>query len=268
MLDIASTTEAIKQNVYWIKDIFTIVFSGAATIIAILTYQRAKETFLQPVRTEVVKRQADLLIEVLPKLEQEKFDKSINYHELIKLNATHWLTRYGFLFKGSETENYVKNTQAGVIFLPDSKGRIDAERIGAFSEKEEKLPDTQEVGRKLYEEAKKGTVLVNRVLLTKGYIQTEKELSNLIDNPFIPSNIAEKLNTLKEELRHNLTKGTVTTVGWVIKELIDRENKANLSWDGVYNEFNKSRHHHGPTLKAIRTEIRKYLKVDSTPWTR
>ena len=268
MVDIASTTEVVKQNVYWVKDIFTIVLSGAATIIAILTYQRAKETFLQPVRTEVVKRQADLLIEVLPKLEQEKFDRSINYHELVKLNAIYWLTRYGFLFKGSGIEDYVKNTRVGVIFLPDSEGRIDAERISAFSDKEEKLPDTMEAGKKLYEDAKNGTVLVNRILLTKGYTETEKELLNLIDNPFIPSNIAEKLNTLKKELGDNLAKDIVKTIEWVIRELIDRGNKANLSWDGVYNEFNKSRRKHGPTLKAIRTEIREYLKVDSTPWTR
>ncbi len=42
-----------------------IIFTLIATVIAVLTYKRARYTILQPLRSEVIKRQADLLIEIM-----------------------------------------------------------------------------------------------------------------------------------------------------------------------------------------------------------
>ena len=52
--------EFLKSNISWIKDVFVVVLTSVATVIAILTYLRAKETILQPVRTEVIKRQTEI----------------------------------------------------------------------------------------------------------------------------------------------------------------------------------------------------------------
>jgi len=55
----------LSENITWIKDIFWVVFTSIATIVSIKTYIRAKSTILQPLRTEVIKRQTDLLVELL-----------------------------------------------------------------------------------------------------------------------------------------------------------------------------------------------------------
>ena len=49
----------IKDNIPWIKDIFTLILVATATIISIFTYRRARATILQPIRNEVIKKQID-----------------------------------------------------------------------------------------------------------------------------------------------------------------------------------------------------------------
>lgn len=50
--------DGIKVHIGWIKDLVTSALAIAATIIAILTYRRARATILQPIRTEVIKKQS------------------------------------------------------------------------------------------------------------------------------------------------------------------------------------------------------------------
>ena len=51
----------IKDNINWLKDLFTLIFAGTMTVVAILTYRRARATILQPIRTEVIKKQSEIL---------------------------------------------------------------------------------------------------------------------------------------------------------------------------------------------------------------
>ena len=57
--------EYLKNNISWLKDLFTLIFAGTGTIVAILTYRRARATVLQPKRTEVTKVQTQILIDFL-----------------------------------------------------------------------------------------------------------------------------------------------------------------------------------------------------------
>ena len=56
-----------------------IIFTLIATIIAVLTYKRAKSTVLQPIRNETIKKQAVLLEEILNFI---KLD--VDYYELLE----------------------------------------------------------------------------------------------------------------------------------------------------------------------------------------
>ncbi|MCW3789833.1 hypothetical protein [Plebeiibacterium sediminum] len=55
----------IKENINWLKDLFTLIFAGTGTVVAILTYRRARATILQPIRTEVIKKQSEILTKLL-----------------------------------------------------------------------------------------------------------------------------------------------------------------------------------------------------------
>ena len=46
---------SLVENIGIVKDILWIIFTLIATIVAVLTYKRARLTFLQPLRSEVVK---------------------------------------------------------------------------------------------------------------------------------------------------------------------------------------------------------------------
>lgn len=62
----------IISNISWIKGVLWVIFTLMATVIAILTYKRARYTLLQPLRSEVVKRQTELLVEFLKHISGSK----------------------------------------------------------------------------------------------------------------------------------------------------------------------------------------------------
>ncbi len=71
MLQIESTKAIRCYMIFTIQKkgtwclVLWIIFTLIATVIAVLTYKRARYTILQPLRSEVIKRQADLLIEIM-----------------------------------------------------------------------------------------------------------------------------------------------------------------------------------------------------------
>ena len=86
-----------------------IIFTLIATIIAVLTYKRAKSTVLQPIRNETIKKQAVLLEEILNFI---KLD--VDYYELLELNVLQFLIDYGFVLKNQkEIKEMLKNRRCG-----------------------------------------------------------------------------------------------------------------------------------------------------------
>lgn len=91
----------IKENISWIKDLFTLLFVGTGTVVAILTYRRAKATILQPIRTEVIKKQSELLSKLLQTLSDndQSFEVGLDYVSLVQINVILTLRDFGFVFK-------------------------------------------------------------------------------------------------------------------------------------------------------------------------
>lgn len=79
----------IISNISWIKDVLWVIFTLIAIIIAILTYRRARYTLLQPLRSEVVKRQTELLAELPEYIAGSKkiINFGIDYMGIIACNA-------------------------------------------------------------------------------------------------------------------------------------------------------------------------------------
>ena len=125
----------IQDNIYWIKDIFTLILVATATVISILAYRRARATILQPIRNEVIKKQSLILSEVLAFLPKTTFDKSLDYVGVASVNAYLALRDYGFVFKDQkEILDKVDKTICGWLFCGEGNVIKDVEVIGMFAE--------------------------------------------------------------------------------------------------------------------------------------
>ena len=104
-----SVFEFVKNNISWIKDILWVLFTLIATIIAILTYKRAKSSILQPIRTETIKKQSVWLEDILKFIRND-----VDYYELLELNVLSFLIDYGFVLKNQkELKESIKMRRCG-----------------------------------------------------------------------------------------------------------------------------------------------------------
>jgi len=260
-----------QNNINWIKDIFTIVFVTAGTIIAILTYRRAKATILQPIRTEVIKKQSQLLSELLDCV-TKNFKENVlgfDYNGIVKINAFSLLKRYGFKLKDQEEiEKKVMENSAGAIIINDGKNITDFEVIDTFSRKPKggNQKKRYEKGKKEFENLKKGIVHIQLINYTENYHKFIIQLSDFADNPFLPTDIRKILKTLIEESHTNLTvhiKNALTTFILKFSELYFKgEKKHKISPDGIYNEFNHNCISHKQIISELKKEIRSHLRID------
>ena len=110
----------IKQNISWIKDIFSVIFTGVATILAVLTYIRAKDTILQPIRSEVIKRQSEILSELLELISKKDFslDLKLDYIKLAQINALKTLEDYGFVLKNHKVNISMRQSRCVNLLEP------------------------------------------------------------------------------------------------------------------------------------------------------
>lgn len=133
--------EYIKENIIWLKDLFTLLFVGTGTVVAILTYRRARATILQPIRTEVIKKQSELLSKLLQTLNDnnQSFEVGLDYLNLVQINVMLTLRDFGFVFK-EHKELFEKIKEGTVGWTPCGRTNIlkDVEIIGALTEVSER----------------------------------------------------------------------------------------------------------------------------------
>lgn len=110
----------LKENISYIQDFMEILFTGIATIIGVLTYKRAKNTILQPIRNEVIKEQAKILKELLEFTNQE-----IDYLSLLQLNVYIYLEEYGFVMKSNkEFIKKIKEDRCGSRIITNNSEQL------------------------------------------------------------------------------------------------------------------------------------------------
>lgn len=247
------------------SDFSTIVFALTATVIAVLTYQRAKETFLQPVRSEVIKKQTDLLISLTTLLDKEyTLLEKIDYHGLVRLNIFSSLILSGNIFKEQDKiKHFVKENSKGGIFFKNEKGEVDAESISIFNDTKKKQP--KDINRKYYESAKLGKFRMPMLELTREHVEFMDKLSKIKEDPFLPKDIGLHLEQLNQDIHINITQHLRRQVEKAVNEFFERGEKDIPVDSGVFNAFNHERISHQDLLSKIREETRKYLKIDSMP---
>jgi len=265
--------EFIKENIAWIKDLVMLFFAGTGTVVTILAYRRARATILQPIRNEVIKKQSELLSEVLNICHPpSKIDSGIDYVNLVQANVLFHLRDYGFVFRNQSELFEVLNKDIGG-WLPCGESRVlkDVEIISSFRSEtvDNKIPDgMNEIGKKRYEDAKKGIVSIDKIYLTTAHREYMGKIHLLATNPFMPATIQMVLSQLTLDVNMNLIEALKKVLESFVREFF---RKFSVGGDypafdpvGVYNEFNHHRIHHRETINRLLKETRSYLRIDES----
>jgi len=260
--------EYIKENINWLKDLFALIFAFTATILAILTYRRARATVLQPIRTEVIKKQSEILSKLLQILKDNdhSFENGLDYVNLVPMNVMLILQEYGFVFsEHQKLMNKIQHELDGWIPCGSSNILKDVEIIGTFKS-EEKNDSEKKRGLEKYESLKKGNIDIDKIYMTKNHREFVMLMAEFADDPFMPSSIQTTLKELLNDIRNNLSIILKSELEIFMldfsKSYFEKKTAPKFNPLGNYNEFNHSRVHHSMIYKKLKLEIRKYLKID------
>lgn len=256
------------DNLSAIKDILWIIFTLIATIIAVLTYRRARYTILQPLRSEVIKRQTDLLIEVLEAFSDDnRMMKNLDLFQIVTLNTYKVLIQCGHTLSGSEIlqKECDKNLVGGLIVKQGSQLEM-FEKPEPFQEsgKEEDKTDA-EIGRRFCEYLKEGKIDIEIIYLTGKYYESMKKYQDLLDDTFL----SKEIRVFLEEIIRNIYDDITVTLKQILEDVAlhacerkKNNEKFSINTIGIYNEFNDKRHDNSRLIAKVRERIRDYLMID------
>jgi hypothetical protein len=262
----------LRDNMTWLKDLAILIFTGVATVLAILTYRRARATILQPIRSEVIKRQSELLSDLLKFLKASggTIDERLDYIQMVTVNAYVALKEFGFLLKEQERlDEQIKPLISSWRFFAVS-GRIqDVTIVGVFKDdaKDKAEGDELSRGKQKFEDAQKGIVTIDKIGITKIHDQYYHQLLDFAENPFLPAVIQSILKQLVQHIDSNRDNALRKTIEGFVRDYFRRHletgNYPTISPVGVYNEFNHARIHHAEQFERLKDAIRQYLMIDA-----
>lgn len=265
--------EFIKQNITWIKDLVTLIFAGTGTVLAILTYRRARATILQPIRNEVIKKQSELLSEVLSLCHPpSRIDNGVDYVKLVQANVLLHLRDYGFVFRNQpELFDALEKDISGWLPCGESRVLKDVEIIGSFRSgppDAKNLSGANEVGKQRYEDANKGIISIDKIYLTTQHRDFMEKIQLLSTNPFMPAVIQGVLSQLIIDINKNLKEALKEVIEGFVSEFFQKTANATgypgFDPTGVYNDFNHHRIHHREMINRLFKETRSYLRIDES----
>ena len=254
-------------NLTEIKDFLWIVFTLIATIIAILTYRRARFTILQPLRTEVIQRQTDLLVQLLDFLEDDGIElySKVDYLGIISCNVYFLIKHYGFILKDESLKDAVMNNTAGMLILKESGTLKSVELPQIFNSDSKSVSDN---GKEDYELAKQGIVNLEMLYLTKQHMTCMEKMEYFIKNTFMPQEIQILLSKINDDITYNLKNPLKQELELFIKDLcmkhkgITEENSISVAHIAIYNYFQRKSKKSKAQIKEIRKITRQYLMID------
>ncbi|MGJ8737570.1 hypothetical protein [Zobellia laminariae] len=268
----------LKENSSWLKDITTIIFTATGTLIAILSYKRAKSSIFQPKRNEVAKIQTQLLTEflVLFTTNGNSIDRAIDYINIYKYNVDMALREYNLTdidkIKNKYAE-YKQNIAGWFEFLEnDIYNFVIIE--GNIQEYDELFFEANNRKReKAYEQSvKNGIVEINRIFFTKKHIEFHKKVRDLSNNPFLPKDIQDVANQIRENmtanLHHNLKILLAKLVNDINKAYHDKESddyeilSEKYKYQTLWRTFETERKQHKKDYELLKKRIREHLLID------
>lgn len=249
----------IKDNITWIQSFFSIIFTFVATIVGILTYRRAKTTILQPIRSEVIKKQTELLSKLL------KFtNEDVDYMSILRINVYSYLQEYGFVFKEDKIirENIEANKVGSIIF--SNKDKLETvEVLETFSE-DLTQEEIEKNKKEKYDLAKQGIINIEQIWYDRKFAEYNEKLDLFINDPFMPKKFIGILREMDKNISFNIGPILKETLEEFFREYIGRtkEGKLNFNIYGLYNTYHRKFAENDECIKRLREETRKLLYID------
>lgn len=261
--------EYVKTNITWIKDVVGGIVSIITVTIAFFTYRKAKSTIFQPLRTEVIKHQMALFEKIVDIIDPVTFIEYIDYRTIAAANLYVHLRKYGCTL-GEETDNEIDDSIGGEMIINASNVTIfppllsNAEQIdGPYYP----LPKSKDEADKNKDEALKGIIEIDEVVLTKEHIKSMDELKSIRDNPWLPKAIFKEINSLIDDVNFNLHDVLPRTLVFAIQEFCEatkslKEPPKAILPGKVLNYVLTNGKSHEKKLKNLQKKMRKHLRVD------
>jgi len=267
--------EFLKNNSDWIKDLSTVLFTVTGTIIAILSYRRAKSTIFQPKRAEVTKIQTNLLLEFLSEFTNygNSIDKAVDYPNLLKYNIDLVLRDYDLAVDiDPNTERYqeMNNNIAGWYTYAGDINNVNFVE-GNLADYDKVYFHTTTIENNI-KNLKDGNVEIDRIFVTKKHLHFVHKLGDLSANPFLNKEIQEVANQIGTNLKINIHQKLKEIIEKQIIEIYKtREDTSNFDFENItlklkysiiYLMFDLGRIKHEDDYDLLLKKIRKDLMID------
>lgn len=254
----------LTDSLPYLRDFATTFVALTGAVVAILTYRRAKETLLQPVRSEVIKRQTDMLIEVLSTIGSGvSVSEKADYRGIIEVNILGSMLKCGAIFNDVEQiRAFLDKKVKGSLLGKESSEFMELAPV--FEPKSPKK-NPKDVNKVFYDKAKKGTFNMPMIDMTGESLIFLDDLKMHANNPLMPKAVSDLLTVLREEIMANIEGPLVLSVEGAINDSFASGGMEVPNPSGVFNRYNRKALSHSVTVSKIKTEIRQYLKIDSMP---
>lgn len=239
-----------------LKDIAGIIFWITASFVSVLTYRKAKDTILQPIRTEVAKKQTDLFSDLLNKIDSSN---GFDFFDILSLNMIYFVSHFANYKILINNEPFFKST------LAKQKSHRPIKHSQFTEEKYDSFIPSHAVGIN-----NDGKVVLKEISLHNEHIELISYLNKVSNNPFTPSEIAIKINCILETYSKSIDeKMSVTLEKYynVIFEQIKTGHTLGVLEISVLtmtanNDYNRQRLKHECQIAELRNEIKNYLKIE------
>ena len=249
--------QCLLNNSSVISDVIVAICTIIATVLAVITYKKAKATILQ---SEVAKQQTTLLIEILNMFSGE--DRTIFmqkiYHDIMICNLYEYCGQYG-----CEVTPYPLN-ECDVEEIPDFEklraGYIILKENAVIAFNDVFQPELNSENNSENEEK---DFQLDVLYVTKDYQNMYFKLKAYAENPFMPEIFVPIFKELIDQIEHNLKK-PFARVFETNFPIIMRQTEHDVIWQqALLNEFNhqKDKKDHTQLIDKMIKQMREYLNI-------
>lgn len=255
----------IMVHITDIKDILWIIFTIVAMIITILTYRGAKHTILQPLRTEVIKRQTDLIIEIMTVFTIRNFLLDLDLERIVRLNTYRVLKDYGYKLKDEENIEQEFNDHYRFSMIVKKSEQLETINLPEVFENKRESKQEVEYEKGLFENLKQGKIDIETISLTLNYDRLTSKIAVLSKDAFLPIVIKEPMDKIIQNISNDLKFTLKQVLEDLVLEIYEKSQtieNITINPDGVYNDFIRKHTDNGELIKQVRERSREYLRID------
>ena len=252
------------------KLLFQVLFWITMATIAILTYLRARKTLFQPMRTEIFKVQVQELANVLHHFvgkDELELRNDFAFEKMLHVNVMRMYDVYAKTFfdidmpfeerpyNRAECPNSVVTQDFAEQNLVAADGH---EEPSAKSETSEPDPRTRAA---LWDKYKHGELHIPRE-----YTDHEKAISDLTENPLLPSRLATLLDGYLKIARENsehIRKILAAAAPEMVDKYPNKESLTKSSFGWIHSRYVDDFSHFKPAADTIVAFIRGYYETDN-----